>query len=41
LTNLTEERENIVKEIDELYTIFEQEYPQKNKRRMFKTNRGE
>ena len=39
-TELTEKGEIVVKAIDELYTVIEQEYPEKNKRRVLKTDLG-
>ena len=40
-TELTEKGDKIVNAIDELYTVIEQEYPEKNKQRVLKTGRGE
>ena len=40
-TELTEKGDKIVNAINELYTVIEQEYLEKNKQRVLKTGRGE
>ena len=40
-TELTEKGVKVVKAIEELYTVIKQEYPDKSKRSVLKTGRGE